>query len=179
MKKFYTRKGDQGTTGLLGESRVAKSHPRIRAVGALDEASAAMGMARALTEDPELVEIVKTTQMDLYTLMSQIVLESPDQTNFPDLAQERVTWLESTIQHYQESIPDLKGFILPGENPTSAAFSMARTIIRRSERETVALVESGLVSSETVLPYLNRLSSLCFILELYTSGGISPASPKT
>ena len=179
MKKSYSGKGDQGSTGLLGSKRVPKSHPRIRTVGAIDEASAALGMARALVDGPDLDQLVKTIQLDLYQLMSLVVLESPDPEKFPDLNPERVIWLEESIQKYQASIPDLQEFILPGDTRTAAAFGMARTIIRRAEREVVDLDQAGILHSQNALPYLNRLSSLCFVLEMYTSEKFSPTSNKS
>ncbi len=83
MKKYYSGKGDEGSTGLLGKNRVPKSHPRIQAVGAIDEASAALGMARALVDDPDLIELIKTVQLDLYQIMSLVVLEEQDPAKFP------------------------------------------------------------------------------------------------
>ncbi len=178
MKKYFSGQGDQGSTSLLGENRVPKSHPRIQAVGAIDEASAALGMARALVDDPDLNQLVKTIQLDLYQIMSLLVLEEPDPKNFPDLSTERVTWLEELMDKYQKSIEDPEGLILPGDTPISAAFGFARTIIRRAERQIVELDQAGLLHSHTALPYLNRLSSLCFVLELYTSENHTPVSNK-
>ncbi len=178
MKKYFSGKGDQGSTGLLGENRVPKSHPRIQAVGAIDEASAALGLARALVDDPDLNQLVKTVQLDLYQIMSLLVLEEPDPEKFPDLPSGQVVWLEELIDKYQKSVKDPEGFILPGDTPISAAFGFARTIIRRAEREVVELNQTGFFHSDSVLPYLNRLSSLCFVLELYTSENYTPVSNK-
>jgi cob(I)alamin adenosyltransferase len=110
--------------------------------------------------------------------MSQIVLEKPDPEKFPDLPAERVAWLEKTIEEYQDQVQDPGGFILPGSNPGSAVLSMARAIIRRAEREVVELEQSQLLISKTALPYLNRLSSLLFVLELFIADNITHASPK-
>ena len=178
MKKYFSGLGDQGLTSLLGVNKVPKSHPQIQAVGAIDEASAALGMARALVDDPDLNQLVKTIQLDLYQLMSLLVLEKPDPEKFPDLNPERVTWLETTLQEYQGSFPEPEGFILPGDTKPAAAFGLARTIIRRAERQIVELDQAGLLHSHTALPYLNRLSSLCFVLELYTSVNYTPVSNK-
>ncbi len=178
MKKYFSGKGDQGSTSLLGVNKVPKSHPRIQAVGAIDEASAALGLARALVDDPDLNQLVKTIQLDLYQLMSLVVLESPDPEKFPDLSTERVTWLETNLQEYQGSIPEPEGFILPGDTKPAAAFGLARTSSRRAERQIVELDQAGLLHSLSALPYLNRLSSLCFVLELYTSVNYTPVSNK-
>lgn len=178
MSRFFTAKGDQGSTGLLGETRVPKSHPQIKAVGALDEASAALGMARALVDEQALDQRIRSVQRDLYQIMTVVALEKPDPDHFPDLAPERIEWLEAAIELYQEEVDDPRGFILPGDNPLAAAFGWARTVIRRAERETVELSQSGQLHSRTALPYLNRLSSLCFVLELFSSEQTTPASPR-
>ena len=169
MKNYYTSEGDDGTTGLLGEERVSKTHPRIQAVGAVDEASAALGLARAQTDKPELNQLVKNVQEDLYQIMTLLVLVKPIPEKFPDLQKSRVLWLEEKIEQFEEVIEPPSGFILPGETLPSAAFGLARTIVRRAERRVIQLDEEGNLPSTTILPYLNRLSSLCFILELYTS----------
>ena len=166
MNKYYTSQGDEGQTDQLGKSRLSKAHQRIQALGAIDEASAALGLARAQIDLPEFHELIKTIQFDLYRIMTQVSLEEPDPDQFPDLDPERLDWLENQISHYGDPLEKPKSFILPGENLPSAALGMARTIIRRAERETVALQEEGLLFSQIALPYLNRLSSLCFVLEL-------------
>ena len=138
-------------------------------MGAIDEASAALGAARAQINLPEFHELIKAIQMDLSRIMTQVSLETPDPDKFPDLKPERLAWLEGKISHYGDPLEKHDNFILPGENLASAALGMARSIIRRAERETVALHEKGLLTSENALPYLNRLSSLCFVLELATA----------
>ena len=168
MKKFYTSEGDDGTTGLLGEERDPKNHPRIHAVGAVDEASAALGLARAQSDNPDLNQLVKNVQEDLNQIMTLLVLVKPNPDKFPDLQKSRVLWLEEMIKQYGSVIEPPPGFILPGESVPSAAFGLARTIVRRAERRVIQLHQDGYLVSEMILPYLNRLSSLCFVLELYT-----------
>jgi len=179
MKKIYSGKGDGGTTSLLGESQVPKSHPRIRAVGTLDEASAVLGLARSTTGNQDLDQLIQTIQKDLCQIMSQVVLEKTEPENFPDFPAERISWVENMIEKYQKGLQDPGGFILPGDNPGSATLSLARTVIRRAEREMVELDQAGLLISKTALPYINRLSSLCFVLELFTAEKITPASSKS
>ncbi|MCJ7715045.1 MAG: cob(I)yrinic acid a,c-diamide adenosyltransferase [Anaerolineales bacterium] len=169
MKKFYTSEGDDGTTGILGQERFPKNHPRIQAVGAVDEASAALGFARAQTEDTEINHLVKKIQEDLYQMMSLLVLEKSNPDKFPELKKSQVEWLEQMVDHYGVLVAPPQGFILPGESITSAAYGVARTIVRRAERAVSALNEDRLLIFENIIPYLNRLSSLCFVLELYTS----------
>jgi len=169
MKKFYTSEGDDGTTGILGHDRVSKNHPRINAVGAVDESSAALGFARAQADDPEIHQLVKNIQENLFQIMTLLVLEEPNPDKFPELKKSQVEWLEQKIDRYSDLVDQPQGFILPGESIASAAFGVARTVVRRAERLVVQLREDGFWISEGILPYLNRLSSLCFVLELSTS----------
>ncbi len=169
MSKFDTSSGDQGITGTLGKKRIPKNDPRIRAVGAVDEATESLGFARAMSKNPELNKIVKEIQLDLYQIMSLLVVEKPDPKNFPDLERSRLEWLEEIISRFDNEISMPDGFIIPGESLSSAAFGLARTVVRRAEREVVELMNADLLFSEIALPYLNRLSSFCFILELITS----------
>lgn len=175
MSKYFTARGDEGQTDQLGKTRLSKSHPRIQALGAIDEASAALGVAKAQINQPDLKELIDAIQVDLYRIMTQVSLEEPDPSNFSDLDPDRLSWLEEMISQYGDPLEKPKGFILPGKNPISAALGMARTVIRRAERETVALQEKGALFSQNSLPYLNRLSSLCFVLELMTAGNLPQA----
>jgi len=168
MSKFFSSSGDQGTTGILGKKRIPKNDPRIRAVGAVDEATESLGFARALSNNPELNDIVKDIQIDLYKIMSLLVLEKPDPEIYPDLKSSRLDWLEDIISRYENDISIPEEFILPGDSLPSAAFGLARTVVRRAEREIVHLLNADLLFSNKVLPYLNRLSSLCYVFELLT-----------
>ncbi len=167
MSKYYTSKGDDGTTIALGKGRLPKNHPRIQAVGAVDEATAALSMARAQSGSPEISELVRSVQLDLYQLMTLLVLDKPNPEKFPDLEPDRVIWLEDQIEHFSSSEGAPGEFILPGDSVPSAAFSLARTSVRRAERQVVELSRSETLHSNNTLPYLNRLSSLCYVLELY------------
>ena len=167
MNKYYTSRGDQGETDHLGVGRLSKSHIRIQTVGALDEASAGLGFARAHISDPVIGQLIKTIQTDLYRIMSIVAQEKPNPDMIPDLEADRVIWLEEQIDHFGSQTESPKGFILPGENLPSGAIGLARTIVRRAERDLVSLNEEGMLFSATALSYLNRLSSLCFTLELF------------
>lgn len=171
MSKYYTGKGDDGTTGLLGKGRVPKYDARIEAVGAIDETTAALGAARALNADPEINQVLKNVQRDLYQIMSSISAtptkgENPPLDKFPRVTLERVSWLEEQIDIMGAGIALPREFILPGDNALSAAFAVARTVTRRAERRASVLKKAGLAQAPAILPYLNRLSSLCFLLEL-------------
>ena len=163
---FYTTKGDDGTTNLLGEGRVTKYHARIEAVGTLDESTAALGLARAQCRDPHTAPILLAAQRDLYKLMAEVAAtpENAESFHFIDVA--RVAWLEGQTDACSALVDMPKEFILPGDSLAGAALSLARTIVRRAERRVVELFDAGEVRNPNLQRYLNRLSSLCFVLEL-------------
>ena len=163
---FYTSKGDDGTTNILGEGRVAKYHARIEAVGTLDESTAALGLARAQVLDSRSSGILLEVQRDLYKLMAEVAAtpENAEKFHFIDAA--RVTWLEEQTDALSKVVEMPKEFILPGDSLAGAALSLARTIVRRAERRVVELFDGGEITNHDLQRYLNRLSSLCFVLEL-------------
>ena len=163
---FYTSKGDDGTTDLLGEGRVAKYHARIEAIGTLDRSTAALGLARAQCADPHSGTILLHAQRDFYQLMAEVAAtpENAEQFRFIDPA--RIAWLEEQTDALSKLVEIPREFILPGDSLAGAALSLARTIIRRAERRVVELFDSGEITNPDLQRYLNRLSSLCFVLEL-------------
>lgn len=182
MTSFYTRTGDDGTTGLLGKGRISKADARLEALGSVDEASATLGLARALSLAEQTASILIEVQRDLYRLMSELAATPENAARFQSIDAARVTWLEAQIDAISAVTDMPQEFILPGETPAGAALSLGRTIVRRAERRVVALKEVGGVSNSELVRYLNRLSSLCFILELFenqTAGKKSrPAKKK-
>jgi len=163
---FYTRTGDDGTTGLLGEDRVSKDHPRIEALGALDEASAAIGLARASCQAPQTPPILREAQRDLYKLMAEVAATPENADKFKGIDAARVTWLEEQADEIQSIVKMPKAFILPGDTHSGAALSLARAVVRRAERRVTELFQLGALSNNEILRYINRLSSLCFVLEI-------------
>lgn len=163
---FYTTRGDDGTTNLLGEGRVTKYHARIEAVGTLDEASAALGLARAQCLDSRSAPIVLEAQRDLYKIMAEVAATPENAEKFRRIDPARVTWLEEQTDALSAIVEMPKEFILPGDSLAGAALSLARAIIRRAERRVVELHDEQEVSNPDLQRYLNRLSSLCFVLEL-------------
>ncbi len=163
---FYTAKGDDGTTGLLGEGRVPKYHARMEALGALDEASAALGLARASVSAPQTAPILLEAQRDLYKLMAEVAATPENEARFHFIDAERVRWLETQTDTLSQVVKMPNEFILPGDTPGGAALSLARAIIRRAERRVVLLFDEGQIHNPDLQRYLNRLSSLCFVLEL-------------
>ncbi len=166
MSPFYTRSGDDGTTGLLGKGRVLKNHPRVEALGTLDEASAALGLARAFSKAPQTGPILLEIQRDLYALMAEIAATPDNAERFQALSQPRIQWLEAKVDELAEQVSFPKEFIVPGDCLPGAALALARTIVRRAERRVVELKDPGEFNNPIILQYLNRLSSLCFTLEL-------------
>jgi cob(I)alamin adenosyltransferase len=162
---FYTRTGDDGTTGLLGEGRVPKTHPRIEALGALDESNAALGLARAQTRDPRCGPILLEAQRDLYKLMAEVSAAGQAE-KFRTIDAARVAWLESQTDALTAALVVPREFIVPGDTVSGAALSVARTVVRRAETKVVELFDAGEVVNPELQRYLNRLSSLCFVLEL-------------
>ena len=166
MSPIYTQTGDEGSTGLLGEGRVPKFDLRIEALGALDEATAALGMARASANTPEIAPLIVEVQRDLYKLMAEVGATPENAAKFRSIDETRVRWLEAQTDAITAEVEVPREFILPGEVPSSAAMGLARTIIRRAERRVVELQHAGGLENLSLLAYLNRLSSLCFALEL-------------
>ena len=166
MSHLYTRAGDEGNTGLLGKERVSKFDLRIEALGALDEATAALGLARSSARAPQSAALIIETQRDLYRLMAEVGATPENAAAFRSIDAARVQWLEAQTDVLSATVPMLREFIIPGENPSSAAMSLARTVVRRAERRVAELFQQGNLENPHLLAYLNRLSSLCFALEL-------------
>jgi cob(I)alamin adenosyltransferase len=171
--KIYTRKGDDGTTGLLyGGPRVAKNSPVIEANGIVDEAQAAMGVARAeATPGSELDEILVGLESDLWVLMAEVAT-APD--NRHKLAagtslvtEEMVASLEDKIDVLNERFEMPKAFVVPGQSRVAALLDVARTVVRRGERRVVEVMAG--VDSQ-VGPYLNRLSDLLWTMARWQEG---------
>ena len=166
MSPFYTRTGDEGTTGLLGEGRVPKFDDRIEALGAVDEATAAMGLARSSAQAPQTAPLLLEAQRDLYKLMAEVGATPENAEKFRSIDEARVRWLEEQTDSLEQTTEMPREFIVPGDVPASAALALARTIVRRAERRVVALFQAGKLENSDLLAYLNRLSSLLFMLEL-------------
>jgi cob(I)alamin adenosyltransferase len=166
MTRFYTRKGDDGTTNLLGEGRLPKYHPRIEAIGTVDEASAAIGAARAICKSPGTNALLQTVQRDLYHIMAEIAATPENAARFRSIDAERVSWLEEQIDSFSSTSEFPKGFILPGDTQASGLLALARTVVRRAERRLAQMLDQAELDNRDLARYLNRLSSLCFALEL-------------
>ena len=175
--KIYTGSGDQGSTSLFSGERVAKSHARIEANGALDELSAFLGVvATALADEgqADLVEEVQRIQRDLLQVGAWLATtpDSPSVDMLQEINPRHITALELAIDRMDSELPDLSGFILPGGRPAAAWAHVARTVCRRVERHVVGLLEQpdggrGGAELRKALVYLNRLSDYLFMLARY------------
>lgn len=167
MTPFFTSNGDCGDTGFLGSGRISKTSARIEAIGSVDEATAALGLARSLTEIEKTRSIVLQIQKQLYVLMTELSAEPDMAGQFDAIDEEEVIWLEEQITSLEKLVELPREFIIPGESPAGGALAIARTVIRRAERRVIALFEENEIQKVILIAYLNRLSSLIFILEIY------------
>jgi cob(I)alamin adenosyltransferase len=177
MPKFYSGTGDDGFTSLLGDSRVPKYHPRTEAVGTIDEASAALGAARAFCKSEQAIAVLLTAQRDLYHVMAEVAATPDNARRFRGIDDARVAWAEAQADLISSMVTVPNEFILPGDTPAGGLLSLARTIVRRAERRVTELLHTGDVENFALLRYLNRLSSLCFALELLENQVAGKAKP--
>ena len=158
LSKIYTRTGDDGTTGLGDGSRIAKNHPRAEAMGTVDELNCQVGMLIAqLAEDDDLQPILERIQHDLFDLGGELAVPG-----YELVKPERVTALEACLDQYNDDLPALKNFILPGGSASAAQAHLARAICRRAERCLVTLHQEEPIT-DTARLYINRLSDLMFV----------------
>ena len=165
LNKIYTRTGDDGTSGLVDGSRVSKSGPRMTAIGEVDEANAAIGMAIAELIPGDLTEHLLGIQNDLFDLGAD--LATPGEVGLRIVASQ-VERLEQAIDVMNAELEPLQSFILPGGSLAVAALHLARTVVRRAERAAVTLNESEPLNPQ-LLAYLNRLSDLLFVTARYVA----------
>jgi len=164
MSSIATKRGDAGETSLAGGLRVSKSSLRVEAYGNVDELNSALGFARSICEDAALAELALSVQRELFLIGS--ALATPPQSTRPPapLTQEMVDRLTQEVHRIEAEDGILSDWSLPGSSTPAAAFDVARTVCRRAERGVVRLAESGDVLPPAVLPYLNRLSDLLWLM---------------
>ena len=183
--RIYTKKGDDGTTGLLfGGDRISKADLRTDAYGTTDEAVSALGLARAslgsATDRTEarLADLVLRLQRELFVVGAELATHVDRRDRLTDgvtrVTEAMVAALEADIDDLETMVEQPKEFILPGESMTGAALDLARTTVRRAERRAVALAESGELPESQVVPYLNRLADLLFVAARAADGGFLP-----
>ena len=170
LSKIYTRGGDTGQTSLGDGARRAKHDLRIAAYGTVDEANAAIGLARLHVEG-EIDALLSRVQNDLFDLGADLCMpEHGRRTGVLRIAGSQVAGLETAIDRHNKGLEALKSFILPGGTHAAAHLHLARTVTRRAERLTIALAQAELVNPEAV-KYLNRLSDLLFVLGRHANDG--------
>ena len=164
MRSISTTRGDGGETGLAGNIRTSKASLRVDACGNVDELNSTLGFARSICDDAEIVEIVASVQRDLFQVGSS--LATPPQASKPQVVveSELVDRLTAHVHRFEAIDGVLGDWSLPGALPVSAAFDVARTVCRRAERGVVRLVEAGEPVQPAIVPYLNRLSDLLWIV---------------
>jgi len=157
--KIYTRTGDDGTTGLGDGSRVPKDSARVEAYGTVDELNSVVGLLLAVPGLPEEVtECLTEVQHELFDMGGELCIPGHQM-----IRDEQVTRLEQELDRFNDALPPLKEFILPGGGPAAAACHLARTVARRAERRAWTLARAESVNPE-LLKYLNRLSDLLFVV---------------
>lgn len=156
--------GDDGTTGLLGGGRARKDDVRIEAYGTVDEASSALGLAKALSADARVREVVETAQRDLYRLGAELATNPRRTGGFATMTEADVARLDATMAELEDAVEMPREFVLPGGTAAAGAIDLARAVVRRAERRCVALAADGTISNPQVGRYLNRLSLLLFVL---------------
>jgi len=164
-----TKTGDSGTTGLMYNRRVPKSHPRVEAYGTVDELNAALGMARASSQDGFLRDHLLGVQQQLVILMGELATASEDlpryvKDGFELITSESVAPLDALVYEIESTGVSFKGWATPGATLTAAFLDRARTVCRRAERCVARLLESGAADNPSIMVYLNRLSDVLWLL---------------
>jgi len=160
--KIYTKTGDDGNTGLQGNLRISKSHPRIISYGTVDEANAALGIVLANSLDDDIVKILTEIQNDLFLVGADL-----SNSNLNDMKNrvslDKIEKLEQYIDQFESELPPLTNFILPGGDISAAQLHHVRTVVRRAETLVVQLSEKDEINANCI-KYLNRLSDLFFVM---------------
>jgi cob(I)alamin adenosyltransferase len=179
--RLFTGKGDHGETDLLGGGRVGKDDPRVAVLGALDEATSAIGLGRALAASARAKELLVEVQRDLYRLMAGLAFAGAVRPAGYGLGPDRVARLEAVVDELGREVEIPPQFILAGDSAAGAALDVARAVARRAEREAVALARAGRLDDPQALRYLNRLSSFLFVLARFEDreAGVAPLRAKT
>ncbi len=164
---FYTAWGDDGTTTRLGgRERLRKDSLLMEVIGTVDEVSAAIGVARAALAEGEARECLRGVQERLVRLMGHLSATPEKRMKYRGMTAEEIAWLETQIAALGDGLPPLREFVLPGSTPSEAACHLARTIVRRAERRLLTLMAEEPSIDVENLAFLNRLSSLLFVIAL-------------
>lgn len=172
--KITTKKGDKGHTTILGGYSIPKYHLRIEALGTLDEANSALGLAKALSQKDKVGVIVHAIQEELFIIGVELASPSEgyiiDYTGNKKINEEHVKRLEELMDMLEIEVELPEAFVIPGSIPSSAALDLARTIVRRAERIIDEMRSQGMIKNEAVIKYMNRLSDVIYELARYEEG---------
>lgn len=167
--KIYTKKGDSGTTSLLGGTRVVKDDLRLEAYGTVDELNANLGLLSDQEAAKEYLSLIREVQNKLFTIGSHLANDAKaSHFSLPELKEADITLLEKSIDVLNEELPELKNFVIPGGHAANSVAHVCRTVCRRAERRVAELTHQVEVNP-FILTYLNRLSDWLFILARYLS----------
>lgn len=175
---IVTRTGDQGETGLLYGGRVSKDDQRVEAYGTVDEAVAALGLARALSAYPRVRQTLLDLQKQLFTVAAEMAIDIAEypkfDKHFPRVTPEMVQRIEAMVHEIEAEIAMPPTFVVPGASAASGALDLARTVVRRAERRAITLRNAGLLTNAEILRYLNRASDLVYALARYENKDADP-----
>jgi len=162
--KIYTKRGDSGQTDIIGGKRVSKDHVLIEAYGTIDELNSVLGMAKSTLgeEEGDIVNVVNSIQNDLHIQCAYLAGFESREVG-PTIHDDKIQWLENLCDDYQEELPQLKNFILPGGTFQASSFHVARAVCRRAERRLVSVMQDYEIA-QINLTYLNRLSDLLYMM---------------
>lgn len=165
MGKIYTKTGDDGTTGLVGGTRVKKFDARLEAYGTIDELNAAVGVIRSYDIPDTISSVLIEIQNRLFNIGSRLASDEKGDkiTEKLSITEAHIAFLEKAIDEIEKDLPKLRQFILPGGDLASAYCHVARTVCRRAERRILAFADSGTIQPE-IIKYINRLSDFLFVL---------------
>jgi len=177
INKVYTKKGDSGLTDLIGKYKVSKSDLRVKSYGELDELNSLIGGCKQMLieescvsgDKEQLIKILLRIQNEIFNLGNMIAtLDTKILENMPRIDEDHLSNLEKDIDYYNEKLPILKSFVLPGRSMMNVWFHLARTVARRCERTIVELSDSEKIDS-LILKYINRLSDALFVWSRWVS----------
>ena len=172
LTRIYTKTGDDGTTALGDNSRTSKNDPRLEAFATVDEANSSIGLVISTAPESEITKILIVIQNDMFDVGADLCTPVVDNPEYEPLrvTEEQITWLESMIDKYNANLAPLQSFVLPSGILMSAQLHVARTVVRRAERETWrAISQFGAGVSPLTAKYLNRLSDLLFVLARWSN----------
>lgn len=180
LMKIYTKTGDTGETSLWGGARVKKSHPRVNTYGTLDEANSVIGLALSFLPETHIVVEGRLSriQNELFVVGSELATAPGAKTTIVLIDESAITRMESEIDEMEAALEPLKNFILPSGSSMGSALHLARTVVRRAERDCVDLVSSGDSLRPEVIRYLNRLSDYLFVMARFVNHELGEPETK-